>query len=54
MSWTGPAAAGWSMLTDAVVSPLTTALVRLPALLAAAVLAAGPHDAGVASHQLRG
>ena len=40
------------VLTDAVVSPLAAALVRLPALLAAAGAGAGPHHAGVASHQL--
>ena len=39
------------MLMDAVVSPLTMALVRLLALLAAAVLTAGPHHAGLAPHQ---
>ena len=41
------------ILTDAVVSPLTTALTRLLALLAASGADGGPHHAGLAAHQLR-
>ena len=40
------------VLTNAVVSPLAAALVRLPGPAGGSRTGAGPHHAGVASHQL--